>query len=107
MTMTPVIAGMRIADDLHLFEASLAETLALAGKLGATMTGARTELQVAPAIGHRTMLRFARIQTALLTINGDTARMHENLRTDAAEVGIGYGDTFTTAILRRLKARAA
>ena len=107
MTMTPVIAGMRIADDLHLFEASLAETLALAGKLGATMTGARNELQVAPAIGQRTMLRFAQIQTALLTVNGDTARMHQSLRSDAAEVGIGPEETYKTGILQRLGARAA
>lgn len=107
MTMTPVVAGMRIADDLHLFEASLAETLALAGKLCATMTGARTELQVAPSVGQKTMLRFARIQTALLTVNGDTARMHESLRSVAAEVGIGPEETFTTGILQRLGSRAA
>ena len=107
MTMTPAVAGLRIASDLHRFEALLAETIALAGKLSATMTGARAELEVAPSLGHKTMLYFARVQTALLTANGDTARVHESLRSDAAEVGIGYEETARAAILGRRHARAA
>lgn len=107
MTMTPTVAGMRIADDLHLFEVSLAETLAFAGKLGATMTTARAELQVAPAVGQKAMLSFARIQAALLTVNGNTARMHESLRKVAAEVGIGPEETWVTGILRQVRSRAA
>lgn len=99
MTMTPAVAGLRIANDLHQFEALLAETIALAGKLSATMAGARAELQVAPALGHKTLLYFARVQTALLTANGDTARVHGSLRNDAAEVGILYEDTPKTGIL--------
>ena len=100
MTMTPAVAELRIANDLHQFEALLAETIALASKLSATMTGARAELQVAPALGHKTLLYFARVQTALLTANGNIARVHESLRGDAAEVGILYEDTPKTGILQ-------
>lgn len=100
MTMTPAVAALRIANDLHQFEALLAETLALAGKLSATMTGARAELKVAPTVGHKTLLYIARAQSALLNANADTARLHASLRHDAAEVGIVYEETTKTGILQ-------
>ena len=93
MTMTPSVAGMKIARDLHEFEAMLALTLAAGAKLTATMTSARAECQASPALGHKSLLYAARIQNTLLTVNADTARVHESLRSVAREMGIVYEDT--------------
>lgn len=99
MTMTPVVAGMHIAGDLHEFEALLAQTIAQASKLTATMTRARAEFQTAPSLGHKTLLYVARVQSALLNANGDTARVHESLRGVAREMGIVYENTPASGIL--------
>lgn len=101
MTMTSAVAGMHIADELHEFEALLAQTIAQASKLTATMTRTRAELQTAPSLGHKTLLYIARVQGALLNANGDTARVHESLRDVAREVGIVYEPTPPAGILGR------
>lgn len=93
MTMTPAVAGMQITRDLHAFEAMLAQTLAAGAKLTATMANARAECEASPALGHKALLLAARIQSTLLTVNGDTARVHESLRGVAREVGIVIEDT--------------
>ena len=93
MTMTPAVAGHRITRDLHAFEAMLAQTLAAGAKLTATMTNARAECQASPVLGHKSLLYAARIQSALLNANGDTARVHESLRGVAREMGIVIEDT--------------
>ena len=99
MTMTPTVAGLQITRDLHAFEARLAETLAAGARLTATMTNARAECQASPILGHKALLLTARIQTALLTANGDTARVHESLRGVAREMGIVIEDTPTSGVL--------
>ena len=93
MTMTSTVASQRISRDLHAFEAMLAQTLAAGAKLTATMTSARAECQASPVLGHKSLLYVARVQSALLNANGDTARVHESLRGVAREMGIVIEDT--------------
>lgn len=93
MTMTPTVASLQITRDLHAFEAMLAQTLAAGAKLTATMTSARAECQASPVLGHKSLLYVARVQSALLNANGDTARVHESLRGVAREMGICIEDT--------------
>ena len=91
--MTPAVAGLQITRDLHAFEAMLARTLAAGARLTATMANARAECQAAPVLGHKSLLYIARVQTALLNANGDTARVHESLLGVAREMGICIEDT--------------
>ena len=102
MAMTPAVPSELITRDLHAFKAMLAQTLAAGAQLNATMAAARAEFDAVPALGHKAMLLAARIQNALLTANGDTARVHQSLREVAREVGIMPEDTGKqTGILAR------
>lgn len=87
MKMTPQIATMRIQRELSELEEIVSQGLEKAAGLTATLAKARADTDAGLTTGHDVLLRLASIQTSLLKVGGETARVHEGLLRVGQELG--------------------
>src|SRR5688572_12212566 len=87
MKMTPEIATMRIQRELTALEDLVSEGLEKAAGLTATLARARADTDAGLTTGHDVLLRLTSIQTGLLKVSGETARVHEGLLRIGQELG--------------------